>query len=105
MAVITLNLPQCDVCGEVTLPSVTNVYKGISARKDIRAFDAARRRDGVVPFRCGKCKSPNWDREFTGDRRRKDPHAKTETQKPSPAPAAKRCAHGLIKCPQCITGG
>jgi len=78
MALRNINLPQCDLCGELWLPSERNVYRGISAREDPRGYDAERRKDRLVGLRCGKCKSPLWDRKFTGDRRRKDPHTKPE---------------------------
>lgn len=90
MALTTLTLPKCDVCGEVTLPSPKAVFKGIRAREDIRAYDEARRAGGKPRYRCGKCKSPNWDREYTGDRRRKDPHgasAAQQTRKESSPPS------------------
>lgn len=89
MAIIDLKLPKCDVCGEVWLPQ-----KGLG-RDEPRRYDAAQRTKGVIGLRCGKCKSPRWDREFTGDRRRKNPGGTTSTlsENTSP-PAAKPIPNG-----------
>lgn len=77
MAVKTFNLPVCDVCGKVWLPDEFTISNKISARQDPRAYDAARKKNGLTPLRCGKCKSYRWDREFIGDRRFKNPHEQT----------------------------
>ena len=60
MAVRAFTLPVCDQCGEPWFPD-----KG-PMREDIRAFDAKQRALGTAgkPVRCGKCKSPNWDKIF-----------------------------------------
>lgn len=95
MAVEQFQLPMCDVCGEAWLPLQNE------ARQDPRKYDAKQRRDGLPPLRCGKCKSPNWDRNFTGDRRRKDPAATPLKAVPAPGASPVRCKHGLLHCPQC----
>jgi hypothetical protein len=103
MALIKMTLPQCDLCEEVWLPE-----KG-PARDNPRKYDAQQRAAGEPPLRCGKCKATGWDRNFTGDRRRKDPK-KTSPKKLSRVQAAevvakkapvKRCKHGLLHCAQC----
>lgn len=65
MAVIKMNLPKCNRCGEVWLPQ-----KG-PARSDPREYDAELRAKGRTGLRCGKCKSPAWDQDLTGDREKK----------------------------------
>lgn len=72
-------LPICDVCGEEWLPA-----KGFS-REDPRKYDAQQRAQKQPPLRCGKCKSPQWDRNFAGDRRRKEHRAKSEVGFEEPA--------------------
>jgi hypothetical protein len=82
MSIVNMNLPHCDVCNEPWLPQKSSVHNGISARQDPRAYDDACRKDGAPGLRCGKCKSTGWDKDFTGDRRRKDPD--TTSQKGTP---------------------
>ena len=83
MGIINMELPVCDVCKEVWLPQ-----KG-SARANPRE-DAER---------CGKCKNPNWDRNY----RRINPKtpeelAASENEKVRPR---KKCQHQLLECPIC----
>lgn len=91
MAIEVIVLPKCDVCGELWLPQ-----PGL-ARDDPRKYDAERRAKGEPPLRCGKCKSPQWDRNYTGDRRRKHP--------PAPNGAGGTGNRGLLHCPQSPLGG
>ena len=111
MALKAFVLPVCDVCGKAWLPE-----EG-PARDDPRAFDRKQRADGNPPLRCGKCKSIGWDRNYTGDRRRKNPHElqEQEASKPpkkrrvgtksehrTPRQVSKRCRkHRLLHCAQC----
>jgi hypothetical protein len=74
MGLKSMKIPVCDVCGKAWLPDEETDYKRVSARVNPRAYDRLRRVDGVSPLRCGKCKAFGWDRNFTGDRRRVDPH-------------------------------
>lgn len=104
MAIERFKLPVCDVCGKAWLPDEDAEYKGISARQDPRGYDEARRADGEPPLRCGKCKAIGWDRIFTGDRRKKDPHGlslaeqKAEQERPA---VKKKCRHQLLHCKIC----
>lgn len=124
MALITRELPVCDICGEEWLPK-----KG-PARDNPRMFAE----------RCGKCKNPKWDYKHVrgvadtgkpgripvenmthGDRwnreKQKDPAAfiqkyqdlrdkRTVNKKVSEAnkPARKKCRHGLLDCKTCQGG-
>ena len=53
MAVGTYTLPICDGCKLPWLP--------VGWTQDLDPRNVPR---GTKPLRCGKCKSPNWDREF-----------------------------------------
>lgn len=97
MAVVKLNLPKCDRCGEVWLPQ-----KG-PARSDPREYDAELRAKGRTGLRCGKCKSPAWDQNLTGDREKKPrsteaPNAIDDSGEAQSGPGDKtRCGAGLEK--------
>jgi hypothetical protein len=67
MALKAFLVPVCDVCGKAWLPE-----EG-PAREDPRKYDATQRANSLLPLRCGKCKSVGWDREYTGDRRKRNP--------------------------------
>jgi len=123
MGLKSRNLPVCDVCGKEWLPD-----EG-PAREDPRGYAINQWLSGGVPVRCGKCKTPYWDREFTGvsskstlaafianrktdlpvlfDADKVDPAAvKVVTDylnqnETEPAQRRFRCRHGLLSCPQC----
>jgi len=114
MAIQSFKIPICDACGEPWFPSAGLVWRGIRARDDPRAYDAARKADGQKGLRCGKCKTPHWDTKFLGDGRKiprsrpngaaaaePEPEVRTATL-PTEAPARpKRCAHGFFRCSIC----
>lgn len=60
MGLNSRQLPVCDSCGKEWLPE-----EG-PAREDPRGYAITRWLNGEPPVRCGKCKTPYWDREFTG---------------------------------------
>lgn len=118
MALKAFVLPVCDVCGQAWLPEPG------PAREDPRKYDREQRAAALPPLRCGKCKATGWDRNYTGDRRRKNPHELTEGKHAAPtrtakklhvehkprtkgvshktAPRVERCRkHLLVHCPQC----
>ena len=83
MAIENMDLPKCDVCGEVWLPQ-----KG-PARSNPREF----------ANRCGKCKNPNWDRDY-----RKSHPVTDGTNLPIkliPAHPKRKCQHNRLRCPVC----
>ena len=57
MGLKSFNLPVCDVCNEAWLPAAG------PARDNIRAFAEAQAVKGKK-VRCGKCKSPYWDKNY-----------------------------------------
>ncbi len=119
MAVGTYTLPICDGCKLPWLPV------GWTQDSDPRNVP-----HGTKPLRCGKCKSPNWDREFVkqakadateGDvaqmvRAQDEPAVDTSlAEKASPDPEVAgsipavstnpRCKHRMTDCPICHPKG
>jgi hypothetical protein len=108
MAVVLMQIPVCDVCGEPWLPQ-----KG-PARVDPRTHAK----------RCGKCKSEKWDRDYIFEAH--DPeqapaedviatirgmpqdsntaNAIVELTQAAAAAVRKRCIHMLLNCPICHKG-
>ena len=102
-----IELPLCDKCEKKWLPVEEE------AQHDPRGYDARRRKAGLPPLRCGKCKTPLWDYKFTarepqdGAQTGKDivaalvKEAEELTGVPAVVRKGKRCKHGLLKCKEC----
>jgi hypothetical protein len=51
MAIVTMKIPMCDMCLEVTLPSKRLADGSLNPA----------RKNPELQKRCGKCKSPSWN--------------------------------------------
>lgn len=106
MAVGIYKLPVCDGCKLPWLPV------GWTQDSNPRNLPA-----GTKPLRCGKCKSPNWDREFVKQSNEEPPALVQQTEEVSldrclpgeisltePAILSlvnPRCRHRMTNCPIC----
>jgi hypothetical protein len=112
MAVGNYKLPVCDGCRLPWLPT------GWKQDSDPRQMP-----EGSKPLRCGKCKSPNWDREFVKKAKEEkvfDPEigmqaSDTNGSRPNVVleallesttmsiaiPIKPRCVHRMTTCPIC----
>ena len=112
MAVGIYKLPVCDGCKLPWLPV------GWTPESDPRQMP-----EGTKPLRCGKCKSPNWDREFAKKPKEEDvfdpeigaeasdtngsrPNVVLEalfesTNAPVATSTNPRCRHRMTNCPIC----
>jgi len=63
MAIVKMDLPQCDSCGEVWLPD-----KHIRDKSTHKLVDNPARQNPKLCKRCGKCKTPAWNKGISADR-------------------------------------
>jgi hypothetical protein len=76
MAVVKMNLPKCDACGEVWLPD----------RRLPDGTENPARENPELCKRCGKCKTPTWNKSNRKTRGRvRSQHTASPTSNPSDA--------------------
>lgn len=98
MAIVKIEVPQCDVCGEIWLPD---------KRLPDGSLNPARKHPEKCK-RCGKCKTPRWNEIARKAAKEAAKKAKRETRT-QPAHSAglkgqkpgKLCKHRLLNCPVC----
>jgi hypothetical protein len=89
MAIVKMDLPKCDVCGEVWLPD-----KQIRDKSTNKVITNPARDNPRLCKRCGKCKTPTWNKNSSANRsQRKLHHRRTsansgsvEPRNPGPVP-------------------
>lgn len=86
MAIVKMELPKCDNCGEVWLPD-----KYLVDKATLKPIKNPARENPRLCKRCGKCKTPTWNRSAANGRsQRKSQHRKSSASHSAKEPELRK---------------